>query len=259
MAASNDGKNVLSSALDARKVLPFTLLPLALLFALAISSISRNNDLLRSQALVERTHRVLHEIEGAEDSLQEAREAHLHYILTPEEVDLINFQDAVMKTWVRVERISDMTRDDEGYPERIEQLRDLIKREFQQSLNDMRTTHTLLIFHSPAADANRDRVRAAMQKLKNDEEEILRAGNDAAHARARGVELSVVLLIGGFSVLVAGLLLLVVLGSRKLRSAEQSASFKNSQPEGPVQQRQAESMAATAAGDGKNKSDSTIG
>ena len=69
---------------------------LALLFAMAVAmaivSISRNSDLLTSQEWVEHTHRVLHEMDEAEDSLQDAREAQLHYVLTPEEVDLINFE-----------------------------------------------------------------------------------------------------------------------------------------------------------------------
>lgn len=236
MAASNDGKNAVSNALDARKVLPFSLLLILLLVALAVSSISRNNDLLRSQELVERSHRVLHEVDRAEDSLQEAREAHLHYINTPEEEDLINFNGAVAETWTHLDRISQMTMEDQGYPERMEQLRSLVKAEFQQESDNMRTTHTLLIYHSPATDARRDRVRAALQKLKDDEEKNLRARNDEGRVRALGVERSVFLLIGGFSVLVAVLLLLAIRESRKRRSA------------GPLQQ-PAESMAA--AGDGK--------
>jgi|SRR5215831_6523203 len=240
MAASNDGKNVLSSVLDARKVLPFTFLVLALLVALSVNSISRHNDLLRSQELVERTHRVLHEIDRTQDSLQEAREAWLHYINTPEQQDLTNFDGAAAETWARLDRISQMTMEDESYPERMAQLRDLVKAEFQQYRDNMRTIRTLLIFHSPATDANRERVRAAMQKLKDDEEKSLRVRNDEARARASNAELSVIFLISGCSVLVAVLLLLVILESRKPRNTE------------PLQQLPAESMAAAAGGDRKN-------
>jgi hypothetical protein len=145
---------------------------------------------------------------------------------------------------VRVERISDLTMDDEGYPERMKQLNGWVEAEFQQSSNNLRTTHTLLIFHSPASDANRDRVRAAMQKLKDDQEKILRVRSEEVRTRARGVERSVFLLICGFSVLVAVLFLLVIQESKKRRSTE------------PLQQLQVESTAAAAAG--KNKPDSTI-
>jgi len=253
MAANNDRKNVLSSALDARKVLPFALLVLALVIALTVSSISRHSDLLRSQELVEKTYLVLHEIDRAEDSLQDAREAQLHYVLTPEQEDLVNFEGAAAETWTHLDRISQMTNADKNYPERIEQLRGFVKAEFQQARNNMRTTHTLLIFHSPEADANRDRVRAAMQKLKDDEEEVLRVRNDAARARSLRMEASVTLLIGGFSVLVAMLFLLVIFESRKLSSAEQYVPNPKSQLKGPSQQLQVESMATA----GSNKSDST--
>lgn len=233
MAASNDGKNGLSRAI------PFAFIVLALLITIAVGrmalgGISRNNDLLTSQEWVTYTHLVLHEIDEAEDSLQNAREAELHYILTPEQEDLDNFQDAVMKTWVRVERISDMTRDEKGYPERMEKLRGLIEKEFRQSQDNMRTTKTLLIFHSPQADANRDHVRAAMQKLKDDEKEILRIRSEAARVRARDVARGTSLVVGGFSVLVAVLILLTILESRKL-FAQQNASYTQSRLEGPLQ------------------------
>ena len=268
MAVSNNRKNVLSGAI------PFAFIVLALLVTMAagrmaLGSISRNSDLLASQEWVNHTHLVLHEIDEAEDSLQDAREAALHYILTPEKEDLDNFQDAAMKAWLRVERIADMTADEKGYPERIdqrdrrlgrggaeriEQLRGLIKKEFQQSQDNMRTTHTLLIFHSPEADANRDRVRAAMQKLKDDEKEILRVRSEAARARARDVARSGFLVIGGFSVLAAVLILLLILESRKL-FAEQNVPNTQTRLEGSLQQLQPGRASAAAAGDGNNKPD----
>jgi CHASE3 domain sensor protein len=250
MSVSNNRKNVLSSAL------PFAVLVLVLLVAMAAGSIAvggilRNRDLSTSQEWVEHTHLVLHDMDELEDSLQDAREAALHYVLTPEKEDLINFQKAVVETWIRLERISDMTRDDKGYPERIEQLRGLIEKEFQQSQDYMRTTHTLLLFHSPAADANSDRVRAAMQKLKKDEEEILRIRGEAARARARDVASSVSLVVGCFSVLVAALILLLVLEFQKLRIAGQNASGAQTRLEGSLQQLQPGRVAAAAAGDEK--------
>jgi len=253
MVVSNNRKNGLSRAI------PFAFIVLALLITIAVGrmalgGISRTSDLLTSQEWVNHTNLVLHEMDEAENSLQDAREAELHYILTPEQEDLIDFQNAEMKTWLRVERISDMTRDDEGYPERIEQLRGLVKAEFQQYSNNMRTTHTLLIFHSPAADANRDRVRAAMQKLKDDEKAILRVRSEAARVRAHDVARGASLIVGGFSVLVAVLILLMILESSKL-FAQQNAPNTQTRLEGPLQQLQPESAATMAAGDGKNKPD----
>jgi len=235
------------------RTIPFALLVLVLLVTMAVGrmalgSITRNGDLLASQEWVNHTHRVLHEIDGLEDSLQDAREAALHYILTPEQEDLNNFDDAALKTWMRVERITDLTADEKGFPERMEQLRGLIEKEFGQLRNNLRTTKTLLIFHSPATDTNRDRVRAAVQKLKNDEEEILRARSEAARARAHDVARNGVLVVGGFSVLVAVLTVLVILESRKLFAGQ-----NQSRQVGPLQQPPAASMAA--AGGGKSKPD----
>jgi len=241
------------------RAIPFAFIVLALLVTMAVGrvalgGISRNSDLLTSQEWVNHTHLVLQEIDEAEDSLQDARQATLHYILTPEIEDLDNFQDAAMKTWMRVERITDLTADEKGFPERMEQLRGLIEKEFRQSRDNMRTTKTLLIFHSPATDTNRDRVRAAMQKLKDDEEAILRVRSEAARVRARDVARGASLVVGGFSVLVAVLILLTILESRKL-FAQQSAPNTQTRLEGPLQQLQAERAAAAAAGDGKNKPD----
>jgi CHASE3 domain sensor protein len=255
MGASN--KDGLSRAI------PFAFIVLALLITIvvgrmALGGISRNGDLLTSHGWVNHTHLVLHEIDEAEDSLQNAREATLHYILTPEKEDLDNFDDAAKKTWLRVERIKDLTADEKGFPERMEQLRVLIEKEFRQSQNNMRTTHTLLIFHSPEADFNRDRVRAAMQRLKDDEKEILRTRSEAARAQARDVARGGFLVIGGFSGLVAVLILLVILESKRL-FAQQNAPNTQTRLGGPLHQLQAENMTATAAGSGNNKPDSTVG
>src|SRR5436309_12835082 len=75
----SSGKNVLQSALDARRLLPFAfILMLAFLVAMAWDSFSRTRELLSSQVFVERTNNVLHEMDGVEDGLQDAREAALH-------------------------------------------------------------------------------------------------------------------------------------------------------------------------------------
>jgi diguanylate cyclase (GGDEF)-like protein len=237
----SSSKHVLRSALDARKLLPFAfVLMLAFLVAMAWDSISRTRELLSSQAFVERTNSVLHEMDGVEDGLQDAREAALHYVLTPEKEDLVTFEDAVAQTWTRLDRIAMMTRDDRGYPEKIEKLRQWIKDELQQLRDNMRTTHTLLIFHTPDADRNRDRVRDGIQKFKDDEEELLRQRNEAARLRAREVERSVSIRIGGFSALMAVLFLLVIRESKKLRIAEQTALHAQTRLEGSLQQLQIE-------------------
>src|SRR5215472_8889437 len=195
---TNNGKNVLSGALDARKLLPFAfVLMLAFLVAMAFDSASRTRELLSSQEFVERTNSVLHEMDGVEDGLQDAREAALHYVLTPEKQDLVAFDAAVAETWMRLDRIDRMTKADKGYPEKVAQLREWITDELRQLSDNMRTTHTLLIFHSQEADFNRDRVRAAIQKFKDNEEALLSQRNEAARARAREVERSVTVRIGG--------------------------------------------------------------
>ena len=58
-------KQITTSALEARTLLPFAfLLMLAFLVALAWDGFSRTRELLNSQAYVEHTHQVLHEMEG---------------------------------------------------------------------------------------------------------------------------------------------------------------------------------------------------
>jgi CHASE3 domain sensor protein len=212
MIVSNNRKNVLIG------VFVFAFLMIAVLIAMAAGGISRASDLRKSQELVERTNDVLHEIDEMQDSLQDAREAALHYVLTPEMQDLVNFDAAVAQSWTRLDRVAQLTKNDKGYPERLEQLRTAMKSELRQLSDYMRTTHTLLIFHSPDADANTNRVRVAMQKFKEDEEEILRVRNEAAHASSREVaSSSSLLMIGmiGFTVLMVVLFLLVILGTIK--------------------------------------------
>lgn len=239
--SNNNGKNVLSGALDARKLLPFAfVLMLAFLVAMAFDSSSRTKELLSSQEFVERTNSVLHEMDGVEDGLQDAREAALHYVLTPEKEDLVTFDDAVAQTWARLSQIERMTKDDPGYPERIKVLRGYIKEELRQLSDNMRTTHTLLIFHTPDADRNRDRVRDTIQKFKDDQEAVLSQRNDAARSRAREVERSVTVRIGGFSALMAVLFLLVIRESKKLRIAEQNALNAQTRLEGSLMQLQVE-------------------
>ena len=235
------GKNVLRSALDAGKLLPFAfVLMLAFLVAMAWDSFSRTRELLSSQEFVERTNNVLHEMDGVEDSLQNAREAALHYVLTPEKEDLVDFDEAVRRIWSRLDRVASKTKDDPGYPQRIEQLSRWITEELRQLSDNMRTEKTLLIFHSPEADSKRDRVRDAIQKFKDDEERLLSQRNEAARARAHEVERSVSVRIGGFSALMAVLFLLVIRESRKLRIAEQNALNAQTRLETSLQQLQVE-------------------
>ncbi len=241
LSLQNSSKNVLSGALDARKLLPIAfVLMLLFLFAMAWDSIARTRELLNSQEFVERTNNVLHEMDGVEDGLQDAREAALHYVLTPEKEDLVTFDEAVRQTWTRLDRIAQLTKNDQGYPERIEQLRGWIKDELRQLSDNMRTTKTLLIFHTPDADFNRDRTRAAIQKFKDDEEALLSQRNEAARARARDVERSVTWRIIGFSALMAVLFLLVIRESKKLRIAEQTALNAQTRLEGSLLQLQIE-------------------
>ncbi|HLY93127.1 MAG TPA: diguanylate cyclase [Candidatus Angelobacter sp.] len=213
---------------------------LLFLLAMAWDSVSRTKELLSSQVFVERTNSVLHEMDGVEDGLQDAREAALHYVLTPEKVDLDTFEEAVKQTWIRLAKVEDMTKNDNGYPQRIAELKGGINAELQQLRDNLRTTHTLLIFHTPDADRNRDRVRDGIQKFKDDEEALLSQRNEAAKARAHAVESSVTWRIGGFLVLMGVLFLLVIRESKKLRIAEQTALNAQTKLEGSLQQLQVE-------------------
>jgi len=234
-------KSVLTSVLDARRLLPFAfVLMLGFLIAMAWDSFSRTRELLNTQAYVEHTHQVLYELDAIQDGLGDAREAWLHYILTPEKQDLDTFDDAYKEVWKRVARVEDLSRDDPAQQERIKQLQVWIAEELQQLRDNLRTNKTLLIYHSPATDFKQDRVRNAVQKFKTEQEKVLRERNLAAQTRAQEVERSVSLRVGIFCLFMAGLFMLVLRESKKLRIAEQSALHSQTKLEGSLQQLQVE-------------------
>ena len=229
------------SALEARTLLPFAfLLMLAFLVALAWDGFSRTRELLNSQAYVEHTHQVLHEMEGIEDGLQDAREAWLHYILTPEKQDLDTFEGAVAKVWMQVDRVSYLTQDDPVHQAKIRELRNWISDELLQLRDNLRTSKTLLIYHSQDTDFRRDRVRDAIQKFKEEEELLLRERNMASQLSAKEVERSVSVRIGGFVLVMAILFTLVMRESKKLRIAERSALDAQARLEGSLERLQSE-------------------
>jgi diguanylate cyclase (GGDEF)-like protein len=239
--SNNNGKNVLSSALDARKLLPFAfVLMLAFLVAMAWDSFSRTRELLSSQAYVEHTHQVLYELDAIQDGLGDAREAWLHYVLTPEKQDLDAFDDSYKQIWKRVRGVEDLTKDDQATRDQIKQLEGSIAEELQQLRDNLRTNKTLLIYHTPATDFKQDRVRNSIQKFRAVQEELLRERNMATQARAQEVERSVSVRVGGFSLLMAVLFLLVIRDSKKLRIAEQAALHAQNKLEGSLQQLQLE-------------------
>jgi diguanylate cyclase (GGDEF)-like protein len=237
----SSGKNVLQSALDARKLLPFAfILMLAFLVAMAWDSFSRTRELLSSQAYVDHTHQVLYELDAIQDGLGDAREAWLHYILTPEQQDLDTFAESSKQIWKRVARVEDLTRDDPAQMDKIRQLQVMITDELKQLSDNLRTNKTLLIYHSPATDFKQDRVRGAVEKFRAEQETILRERNLATQSRAREVERSVSVRVGIFSALMAVLFLLVIRESKKLRIAEQAALLSQNSLEGSLQQLQIE-------------------
>jgi diguanylate cyclase (GGDEF)-like protein len=207
---------------------------------MAWDSFSRTRELLSSQAYVQHTHQVLYELDAIQDGLGDAREAWLHYVLTPEKQDLDTFDDSYKEIWKRVARVEDLSKDDPGQQERIKQLQVWIAEELQQLRDNLRTNKTLLIYHSPATDSKQDRVRKAVQKFRAEQETILRERNLATQARAREVERSVSFRVGGFSALMAFLFLLVIGESKKLRIAEQSALLSQTKLERSLQQLQIE-------------------
>ncbi|MFI5104047.1 MAG: hypothetical protein ACHP79_03890, partial [Terriglobales bacterium] len=133
-------RDVLKGALEARKLLPAAfVLMLGFLALTAWDGYSTTRELLNAQAYVQRTHEVLHEMDGVEDGLQDAREAWLHYVLTPEKQDLVNFENAVIRTWTQLDHVSNM---DPEHQASIKQLRGFITDELQQLRADLRTNYT---------------------------------------------------------------------------------------------------------------------
>lgn len=235
-------RRLLQNAEDARKVLPIAFfLMMAFLVAMAWDGISSTRELLTSQAEVEHTHQVLHEMEGIEDGLQDAREAWLHYLLTPEKKDRDNFTDAVAKVWQEVSRAKDLTKNDPELLAKIDNIEGWIKEELKQLSGNMQSKETLKIYHSDAADFRRDKVRTLIQDFKKDEDRMLNGRNGAAQQHAGEIRRSVAIRIIGFSVLMAALFLLVMRDSRKLRVAEQTALLAQTRLETSLEQLQAES------------------
>ena len=224
--------------LDARTLLPIAfILMLAFLVAMAWGGYSSTRELLNAQSYVQRTHEVLHEMDGVEDGIQDAREAWLHYVLTPEKQDRINFASAEERIWGQ---LNSVYRLDTEHQDSIENLRVLVRDELSQLSDDMQTQHTKLIYHSAESDAKRDRVRDAIQRFKDEEERILRDRNAAAEQRAQQITQSVSVRIGLFSIFMGVLFMLVMRDSKKLRIAEQKALFAQTRLEGSLLQLQSE-------------------
>jgi diguanylate cyclase (GGDEF)-like protein len=150
------------------------------------------------------------------------------------------FDEAVKQTWMRVDRVVFLTRDDSAQQERLKQLQLWIGEELQQLRDNLRVSKTLLIYHSPESDSKLDRVRNAILKFRDEQETILRERNQASQLRAQEVERSVAVRIGGFSILMAVLFLLVIRESKKLRIAEQAALHAQTKLEGSLQRLQVE-------------------
>ena len=224
--------------LDTRTLLPVAfLLMLAFLFAMAWDGYSSTRELLNAQAYVQRTHEVLHEMDGVEDGIQDAREAWLHYVLTPEKQDRVNFADAEARIWGQ---LASVHRLDTEHQQNIETLRGLVRDELSQLSDDMLTQHTKLIYHSAESDEKRDRVRNAIQSFKDEEVRILQERNEAAELRAAQITRSVTVRIVVFSLLMGILFLLVLRDSKKVRIAEQKALFAQTRLEGSLLQLQSE-------------------
>jgi diguanylate cyclase (GGDEF)-like protein len=231
-------KKVLTSAIDARKLLPFAfILMLGFLVALAWSGFSSTRELLNAQAYVQRTHEALHELDGVEDGIQDARESWLHYVLTPEAQDLASFEDAEVRIWTQLDHVQNL---DPEHHASIQKLRALIKDELKQLRNDMRTQHTKYIYHSKESDEKRDRVRDAIDQYKDEQERLLKERNLAGQERARQITRNVLIRIGGFSALMGALFMLVMRESKKLRVAEQTALMAQNKLEGSLLQLQSE-------------------
>jgi diguanylate cyclase (GGDEF)-like protein len=232
-------RDVLKGALEARKLLPAAfVLMLGFLALTAWDGYSTTRELLNAQAYVQRTHEVLHEMDGLEDGLQDAREAWLHYVLTPEKQDRINFEQAVLRTWTQLDRV--LAKDPE-HQASIKQLRGFITDELQQLRADVYSNYSKRIYHSPEADAKMDRVRDAIQNFKDEQERLLRDRNQAAQVRSRQITRSVFSRTMVFSGLMAVLFLLVMRDSKKLRVAEQKALLAQTGLEGSLLQLKSES------------------
>lgn len=190
---------------------------------MAWDSYSHTRELQSSQAYAEHTHQVLYELDAVQDALGDAREAWLHYILTPEKQDLDTFDDSYRQIWKRLRGVEDMTKDDPATSDQIKQLEGSIAEELQQMRDNLRTAHTLLIYHSPAVDSKQDRVRNSIQKFRAEQEGLLRERREATQARTEEMGRSVFIYVSVFSLCMAVLLLLVILESNKLLISRQSA------------------------------------
>jgi diguanylate cyclase (GGDEF)-like protein len=232
-------RDVLKSALEARKLLPVAfMMMLGFLVLMAWDGYSSTSELLNAQAYVQRTHQVLHDMDGLEDALQDAREAWLHYVLTPERQDQINFDRAQRRTWEQLKQVGDR---DPEHKTNIVQLRALIDNELQHLQAQVRNPHPNKIWHGGLSDQKHEAVREAIQKFKDEEERLLGESTQAAQVHSRQVTHSVSIRISVFSTLMAVLFLLVMRDSKKLRVAEKKALEVQARLEGSLSQLKSES------------------
>ncbi len=230
--------DLLTSALETRKLLPIAfLMMLGFLILMAWNGYSTTSELLNSQAYVQRTHQVLHEMDGVEDSIQDAREAWLHYILTPEPQDVVNFEDAQVRTWTGLDHLANL---DPEHQAAVREIQRLVRSEFQQLQADLRINYTKLIYHSKQNDEKHELVREAIQQFKDNEERVLRERSQAAQVRSTEITQSVLIRIGIFIVFMGVLFLLVMHDSKRLRVAEQTALSAQTKLEGSLLQLKSE-------------------
>lgn len=232
-------RNVFKSALEARKLLPAAFcFMLGFLVLMAWDGYSTTRELLNAQNYVQRTHQVLHDMDGLEDALQDAREAWLHYVLTPEKQDLINFDKAERRISEQLFKVASI---DTEHQTSIAHLSALIDGELDHLRSQLRNKNPNKIWHGGLSDQKREAVREAIQNFKDEEERLLRERNEAAQVRSKQITRSVSFRIIVFSCFMAVLFLLVMRDSKKLRVAEKKALLAQTRLEGSLSQLRSES------------------
>jgi|GEM_PF-757493 diguanylate cyclase (GGDEF)-like protein len=235
----DQAREVLNRALEARKLLPVAfMLMLGFLVLMAWDGYSSTRELLNAQAYVQHTHQVLHDMDGLEDALQDAREAWLHYVLTPEKQDRVNFSAAEKRIDRQLQKLSEQ---DPDHQQNIAHMGALIDDELQHLQAQVNNPHPNKIWHGGLSDQKHEAVRESIQSFKDGEERLLAERNVAAQQRSRGITRSVSIRISVFSAFMAVLFLLVMRDSKKLRVAEKSALEVQNRLEGSLSQLKSES------------------
>jgi len=238
--------------LTLEKYTPLTfLLGLALLISLSAVSYRSLSELTRTADQVNRTHRVITQLEETLSEFKDITIGYRGFMLTGEESYLGVYHQARQDMDLNFRELRDMTADNPQQRRRLNELEQLKQRSFDRSEEIIRTRRTqgfndaLRLFERDTGQTPMDEIRRVIKDMEAEEARLLRLREAAARLSARRA--TTVLMTGSsMGMLLTGLAILAVRRElERRRHADASLRRLNIELERRVAERTAELSAAT--------------